>query len=166
MMKAVWSGVAAAAVVMSFSTPVFAQAVVPGSITVTASVSARAKLTLTGAVDFADADPDLFPTITATAPLTIDVKARTGANASVTLTVQAAGDLDTGTDTIGIGNLSWTAGGSGFVGGTASSGSAVAVGGWTGGGSPSGTQTFALVNSWAYVTGNYSVLLNYTLTVP
>jgi hypothetical protein len=165
MMKAVWSGVAAVAVVVCFSTPVFAQAVVPGSITVTASVSARAKLTLTGAVAFADADPDLSPTLTATA-LAVDVKARTGANAAITLTVQAAGNFVSGTDTIGIGNLSWTAGGSGFVAGTASSASAVAVGGWTGGGSPSGTQTFALVNSWAYATGNYSVVLNYTLTVP
>jgi hypothetical protein len=166
MRKPIWSGVAGAVAVVCFSTPVFAQVAVPGSITVTASVSARAKLTLTGAVDFADADPDAFPSITATAPLAVEVRARTGANAGVTLTLQAAGDLESLPDTIGIGNLSWTSGGSGFVDGTASSVSAVAVGGWTGGGSPSGTQTFALVNSWAYATGNYSVVLNYTLTVP
>jgi hypothetical protein len=80
--------------------------------------------------------------------------------------VLAAGDFVSGTDTIGIGNLSWSAGGGGFLAGVANSVTAQPVGNWTGGGSPSGTQTFALANSWAYATGNYSVDLNYTLTVP
>jgi len=40
------------------------------------------------------------------------------------------------------------------------------VGSWSASGSPSGTQTLSLPNSWTYATGTYTVTLNYTLTAP
>jgi hypothetical protein len=164
MMKAVWSGVAAVAVVLVASTSAFAQASASGSIGVTANVAAKAKLTLgAAAIVFADADPDAVPVMTATA-VTIDVKAR--ASGAVTLTVLATGDLVSGGNTIGINNLTWAASGSGFVAGISDKTTAQTVGSWAVSGSPSGTQTYSLPNSWTYATGTYTVTLNYTLTAP
>jgi hypothetical protein len=148
------------------STPVFAQTA--ATLTVNASVSGRAKLSIASgtshSITFNDADPDTTPTLTAPA-FDVDVKARTGSNSTVSLTVLAAGDLTSGTDTIGIDNLTWAASGD-MVAGTSSTSSAVSVGSWTGSGRRQGTQTYSLVNSWAYATGNYSATLNYTLTAP
>jgi hypothetical protein len=70
-----------------------------------------------------------------------------------------------GTQSIPIGNLSWTVTGSGFAAGTAAT-TDVSVGSWTGPGTRNGTQTYELVNSWAYATGSYTVTLTYTLTAP
>ena len=166
MMKAVWSGMAAVAVLCAAASPAYAQATANGSITVTATVNAKAKLTLGAAsITFADADPDTTPSMTSGA-VSIDVKTRTSAGGVVTLTVLASDDLKSGSDTIGIGNLTWTATGTGFVAGTADKTTAQTVGSWTGGGTPSGTQTFALPNSWSYATGSYTVTLNYTLSAP
>lgn len=166
MMKAVWSGVAATLMVVGVSTTAYAQVTAAGSISVTATVSAKAKLTLGAAsITFADADPDVTPTMTSGA-VTIDVKARTSAGGGVTLTMLASGDLVSGADTIGIANLTWTAAGAGFVAGTSDKTTAQSVGGWTGSGSPSGSHTFSLPNSWSYATGSYTVTLNYTLTAP
>ena len=165
MKKAIWSAVAVVAAVVMWSAPAAAQTTSNGSVNVTAVVNARAKLTLGAAsVSFADADPDVSPTLSAT-PLSVDVKARTSASGNVTLTVLAGGDLTSGTDTIGIGNLSWT-GTNGISSGTASSATAQSAGSWTGSGTYASTQTYALVNSWAYAPGTYSVTLNYTLTAP
>lgn len=164
MMKAVWSGVAAVALVLGASTSAFAQATANGAIGVTANVAAKAKLTLgTAAIAFADADPDTTPVMTATA-VDIDVKART--SGAVTLTVLATGDLVSGSNTIGISNLTWAATGSGYQAGTSNKTVAQTVGAWAGSGSPIGTQTYSLPNSWTYATGTYTVTLNYTLTAP
>jgi hypothetical protein len=166
MTKAVWSAVAALGVMVCVAAPAHAQATANGSVNVTANVSAKAKLTLGAAsITFADADPDVTPSISAAA-LSVDVKARTSASGSVTLTVLASGDLASGGDSIAVGNLTWTATGSGFQAGTSNKTTAQTVGGWTGSGNPSGTQTYALANSWSYATGTYTVTLNYTLTAP
>jgi hypothetical protein len=167
MMKAVWSATIATAAVMLVSTSVYAQTIQTGSINVTANVAAKAKLSLSAAsITFADADPDVTPTMVASA-VTIDVKARTTAAANVTLTVLASGDLVSGADTIGIGGLTWAATGSGYQAtGTSNKTTAQTLGSWTGSGSPSGTQTYSLPNSWTYATGTYTVTLNYTLSVP
>lgn len=166
MKKAVWSGILAGAALVCFSVPAFAQATATGSINVTVNVSARARLTLgAAAITFADADPDTVPTMTSSA-VTIDVRARTGAGNASTLTVLASGPLTSGTDTIAITNLTWTVTGTGFAAGTANSTTAQTVGSWAGPGSPSGTQTFSLPNSWTYAIGSYAATLNYTLTVP
>lgn len=165
-MKAVWSGVLAAAAILSLSTQAFAQATDTASVTVSATVNAKAKLTVGSAtVSFADANPDVTPLLSATA-VTLDVKARTSTSGNVTLTVQASDDLSNGTDAIAISNLTWTATGSNFAAGTMSKTAAVSVGSWTGAGTQSGTQTYKLVNSWGYVTGSYSTTITYTLTAP
>jgi len=165
MMKVVWSGVVAAAVLLGASSA-YAQATNTGSLNVSATVAAKAKLTLgTSSLTFADADPDVTATMTSAA-LPLDVKARTSATGAVTLTVLAGGDLVAGGNSIAISNLTWTATGTGFQAGTSNKTLAQTVGSWVGSGSPSGTQTFSLPNSWAYNTGTYTVTLNYTLTAP
>jgi hypothetical protein len=166
MTKAVWGGILTAAAVLLFSTQAYAQAVTTAPLTVNATVSAKAKLTLGAvSVSFADADPDVTPLLSATA-VTVDVKARTTAAGNVTLTVLADGDLTNATsDTIGIANLTWTATGTSFAAGTMAT-TAVSVGSWTGGGTQAGTQTYKLVNSWNYKTGAYTAAITYTLTAP
>jgi hypothetical protein len=167
MKQAVWSGVVAVAAVLVLSSSAFAQATANGSISITANVAAKAKLTLgPTSITFADADPDVTPTMTSSA-VSIDVKTRTSGAGSVTLTVLASGDLTSGSDTIGISNLTWTGSGTGFQStGTNNKTTAQTVGSWSGPGNPSGTQTFSLPNSWTYATGTYTVTLNYTLTAP
>jgi hypothetical protein len=166
MKKAVWSGAVVATVVLLGSSPVFAQQTATASVAVTANVNAKAKLTLgLAAVNFADADPDVVPTFTSAA-ITVDVKSRTTAAGNVTVTVLASGDLTSGSDVIGIGNLTWTTTGAGFVAGTNNKTTAQTLGSWTGSGSPSGSHTLSMPNSWNYNTGTYTVTLNYTLTAP
>jgi len=167
MRKAVWSGVAAAAAVLMMSSPAFAQAASDTkTVTVTANVNAKAKLTLgSNAATFADADPDVTPLLSATA-ISIDIKARTSAAGNVTLTVQSGGDLVSGSDSIAINQLTWTATGTNFAAGTMSKTAAVSVGSWAGSGTPSGTQTYKLVNSWSYNTGAYTATITYTLSAP
>ena len=166
MQRAIWRLSSAAAAVLFLSSSAFAQATANGSINVTANVNAKAKLTLgAGSITFADADPDTTPLMTATA-VSVDVRARTSAAGNVTLTVIATDDLISGTDVIGIGNLTWTVAGAGFAAGTSNKTTAQTVGSWTGSGNPLGTQTYRLPNSWTYNTGTYSVTLNYTLSAP
>jgi len=136
-------------------------------VTVSATVNAKAKLTLgTNTASFADADPDVTPLLSAAA-ISVDVKTRTAAASNVTLTVLAGGALtNASSDTIPINQLTWTATGSGFAAGTMSSSTAQALGTFLGGGTASGTQTYQLVNSWNYKTGSYSATITYTLTAP
>lgn len=163
MQKAVWTAALAAAVFL-VSNPVFAQQTDTASVTVTVHVNAKAKLTIDSAsVDFADADPTTFPTISAT-PLNISVKARTSTAGVVVLDAKAP-DLTSGSDTITIGNITWTATGSGFNAGTMATTDSQ-VGTWTGSGNQSGTQTLVLANSWTYNTGTYGSTITYTLTAP
>jgi len=166
MTKAVWSAIATLGVVVCMAAPVHAQTTATASLSVTANVNAKAKLTLgVASITFADADPDVTPSIVASA-FSVDVKSRTTAAGNVTLTVLASGDLDSGGPTIAVGNLTWTAAGAGFQAGTSNKTTAQTVGSWTGSGNPSGTQTYAFANSWSYATGSYTVTLNYTLTAP
>ena len=166
MKKAVWSGILAVAALLGLSDAASAQATATGSLNVTVNVSARARLTLGAAsITFADADPDSVPTMTSSA-VSIDVRARTGAGNTSTLTLLASGPLTSGTDTIAISNLTWTVTGTGFQAGTANDTTAQTVGSWNGPGSPAGTQTFSLPNSWTYAVGSYAATLNYTLSVP
>jgi len=167
MRKAVWSGVATAAAVLMMSSVAFAQAASDTkTVNVTAAVNAKAKLTLgSNAAAFADADPDVTPLLSATA-ISIDIKARTSAAGNVTLTVQSGGDLVSGSDSIAINQLTWTVTGTNFAAGTMSKTAAVSVGSWAGSGTPSGTQTYKLANSWSYNTGSYTATITYTLSAP
>ena len=165
MRKAVWSAAAALALLCVGSTPAYAQ-LDTEQITATAVVAARGRITLTGTINFPDTDPFLSANINA-APLAVQALARVAPGAGVSLTVQAGGDFVSGTDTIGIGNLSWATTGGGFTAtGTMSSATAQPVGAWTGPGAHNGSQTYTLVNDWAYAPGNYAVTLTYTLTTP
>jgi hypothetical protein len=169
MKKAVWSGIIVAVGMLALSTPVFAQASANASVSVTANINAKAKLNIDSAsITFPAVvgDPDSTPSISATA-LGIDVKARTTANGSVTLTVVATDDLKAGTATIAISNLTWASSGTNFAGsGTSNTVTPQTVASFTGSGSYSGSQTYALANSWAYSTGTYTTSLTYTLTAP
>jgi hypothetical protein len=141
------------------------------NLTINATVSSTAKLTLTGGpVNFPDADPDVTSTITSANVVTIDAKAKTGSASAITLTCKANTDLTSGGNTIGIDQISWDGAdtiGTGFAAsGTMSNAADIAVGGWTGSGARQGTQTYKLVNSWTYATGSYSAVVVYTLTVP
>ncbi len=143
------------------------------NLTVTANVGSTAKLTLGATtLTFPDSDPDNTPLITATeAGINVTAKAKTGAGSSVTLEVRSSGgsggDLVSGSNTIAINNLRWTGAGIGFVAGpTNVSNSNQSAGSWTGSGTYVGTQTFSLVNSWAYAVGTYTATITYTLTSP
>ena len=167
MKKAVWSGAIAAAVVLLGSSSAFAQQTAGASIAVTAHVDAKAKLSLSlSSINWLDADPDLTPTFSSGA-ITVDVKARTSAGGAVTVTVLADGDLTSGSDTIPVNTLTWTATGAGFTANGANNfTTAQMLGSWTNSGNHNGTQTLSLPNSWSYRTGTYTATLNYTLTAP
>lgn len=152
---------------LALSQPLVA-ATATSNVSVSATVSATAKLSLSAAtVTFADADPDTTPSITATeGAVTVTAKGKTSNGSSITLTLLAAGDLVSGSDTITITNVSWTASGTGFSAGTMSKTAAQSVASWTDSGNRQGTVTFALANSWSYKTGSYSASATYTLTSP
>jgi hypothetical protein len=138
------------------------------SVTINATVSAAAQLTVsTATLTFPSANPDGTPSISATeGVVNITAKARTGSAATVSLTLKADADLTSGSDTIPVSNITWTASGAGFVPGAMSASAQVNVASWTGSGNRTGTQTFALANSWAYAAGSYSATATYTLTAP
>lgn len=137
------------------------------TLTINANVAARAKLSLSpSTINFADADPDDYPRVAADSPVAVTAKVRTGASSTATLSVLANGDLVSGSDTIPIAKVSWTASGAGFVDGTMSKSAAQPVASWSGSGSRSGTMNFSLVNEWGYATGNYTQTAVYTLTAP
>lgn len=138
------------------------------SATLAANVSTVAKLTLsTATVSFPDADPDAIPLIPSSGgPVFISAKARATPGAQVVLTVLAADDLRSGLDVIPASNITWTATGPGFVGGTLSTTSPVTVGTWSGSGVRSGAQQLYFTNLWSHPTGTYTLSLLYTLTAP
>ena len=138
------------------------------NVTVSATVAATAKLSLSSStVSFANADPDTMPSIAATeGAITVTAKGKTSTGSNITLTLLAADDLKSGTDAIAITNVTWTVSGAGFVAGTMNKTTAQSVASWTNSGSRSGTQTFALANSWSYPTGSYTATATYTLTAP
>ena len=138
------------------------------SATLAANFSTVAKLTLsTATISFPDADPDAIPLIPSTGgPVFISAKARATPGAQVVLTVVAADDLRSGVNVISASNITWTATGPGFVGGTLSSSSPVTVGAWSGSGVRTGTQQLYFTNLWSHPTGTYTVSLLYTLTAP
>ena len=136
-------------------------------LTINATVANRANLTLApSTINFADADPDLVPNVPADVTVNVAASVRVAAGSPVNLTCLSNGDLISGADAIAIANVSWVAGGLGYVGGTLSGAAAQGVGSWTGSGARVGTMDFSLVNSWAYATGNYTQTVDFTLDAP
>ena len=166
MKKAVWS--AAAAAILMCSTVAQAQTpIATQQIQATATVGNQAKLTLTGSISFADADPDTTAVIPNSGSLTVEAKARLSPSTNVTLTVQAGATHFDTTSTIPVGALKWTTSGGVFnPSGTMSSLAAQSVGAWTGPAQNSTTQVYTLDNSWAYAPGTHQVTLTYTLSTP
>jgi hypothetical protein len=138
------------------------------TLTINAQVAARAKLVLAPTtINFPDADPDVTPSISATEnSVNVLSNVRTTAVGLSTLTCQADGDLASGGDIIAISNVTWSATGTGYVGGTMNTATAQSVGTFTGSGAHVGDLDFFLANSWAYNVGNYTQTVSYTLTSP
>lgn len=134
--------------------------------TLNAAMNGLARLSLSSAaITFPDADPDTVPNVPASqGPIGVTAKARTSVNGAVTLTVLAAGQLRSGVNTIPAANVTWTATGPGFSGGTVSATTPQTLGTWSGSGVRTGTQAFLFRNLWTYSTGTYSVTLTFTLT--
>ena len=144
MRKTLWKVGLSSAVVLLMSSSAYAQATANAALNVTVTVNSRARLTLGRRTShFADADPATDPTLTRHG-LTVDVGARTAPAGNVTLTVLATGDLASGTDTIAIGNLTWTATGTRLRRRASNATVAQTVGAWTGSGARAGSQTYSL----------------------
>ncbi len=141
----------------------------PQPVTTNYNIGARAKLTVSpSTINFPDADPTLVPLVAATEnPVVVTVKIRKDPSAAVTATlVCQGGPLVSGGDTIASSNITWTAAGTGFTGGTLNSATPQTVGSWSASGSYAGNLVFRLNNLWSYATGTYTGSITYTLTAP
>lgn len=140
-------------------------------LTIGATVSARATLTLGAAsIDFADADPDTVPSIPSTpASVAVTAKVRTGNGNQPTLTVVADGPLTDGGSgaTIPISAVTWTASAAPFIAGTMNDATAQSAATF-GNGSTQATGSFSyfLANNWSYNVGTYTATATYTLSAP
>ena len=125
-------------------------------LTINATVSSRAELTLSPTtINFPDASPTTTPVIPADSTVAVTARVRTGG--TPTLRVVANGDLTSGGDTIGADQVSWTATGAPFIGGTMNSSvSQDAATFGSGNGEFTGTYIFSLANSWNYAVGSYT----------
>jgi hypothetical protein len=134
-------------------------------LTINARVLSRAELTLSPTtINFPDANPTTTPSIAANTPVAVTARVRT--NGQPTLGVVANADLTSGSDTIAVNQVTWTATAP-FVAGTMNFGTSQNAASFAiGSGSYSGTYTFALANSWNYAIGAYSTTATYTLTAP
>jgi hypothetical protein len=158
----------------NYSGTVTLRLTVPGAttqtrtITLSTNIAARAKLQFgLSAMNFPDANPDSVPSNPANVnPLSVTSIGRTGSSQTATLTCLASGDFFSGSNTIAISNMTWTATGTGYVPGTMNRITAQTAGSWTGSGQRAGTLSYFLANSWSYIVGNYSTTINYTLTAP
>jgi hypothetical protein len=137
-------------------------------VNIIAPLASSALLSITpSSINFPNADPDTVPSIPAYEnPVTVTANAQTSGNKTVTLSVIANGDLISGSNPIPIGNVTWTANGSGFLAGTMSKTTPQTAGSWQRSGNRTGTFSYFLKNSWSYATGNYTQTVTYTLTAP
>ncbi len=135
-------------------------------VAVEAPLASSASLTLgVSAIVFPDSDPDTTPSISATQnPVSVTANAQTNPGSTVNLNVRAP-NLSSGTNTIAITNVTWTATGSGFRSGTMGTTNRLA-GRWVGSGTRIGTFSYFFANNWTYRTGNYTSTATYTLTAP
>lgn len=158
----------------NYSGTVTLRLTVPGAtaqtltVTLSTNIGSRAKLQFgLPAMNFPDANPDSVPSNPANVnPLSVTSSARTGSLQTATLTCLASGDFFSGSNTIAISNMTWTATGTGYLPGTMNRTTAQTAGSWTGSGQRIGTFSYLLANSWSYTVGNYSTTINYTLTAP
>ena len=126
-------------------------------------------LTVTpGTFTFPASDPDLVPIITASQTIDVGWKAAgLGSKGAWHLSIRANTDLLSGSDSIPVTNISWTAGA------PLASGTALTTTDQTlvsGVGNMAVIQhsllTFSLKNQWTYKAGNYSTTIVFTLSAP
>jgi len=165
--KALIGCVAITAMVLLLSSAMLA-ATGSATLTINATVASRAEIALAPTtINFPDASPTVTPSIAADNPVAVTARVRTGRTTAATLTVAAPADLISGSDTIAINNVSWTASGAPFIAGTMNSTTPQNAATFANGsGLFSGTFNFFLANSWAYNIGSYSGIVTYTLTAP
>jgi hypothetical protein len=164
----VWLGTLMALLLTALPGPSWGAGTVTAVVNVEAALASSAQLTLNPTtINFPNASPDTVPSIPSTQnPVQVTARVTTGVNKTVPLTALAQGDLVSGSNTIAISNVTWTASGNGFSDGTMNKSTAQSVGRWRGSGTYSGTLSFFLHNSWSYATGNYTQRVTFTLTAP
>ena len=129
-------------------------------------------------ISFSDANPTTTPTIAANSTVAVALRV-SGASSTQAWSVhaQAAGDLVSGGNSIGISNVSWTVSGpsggtcqrpcSCYAGTVSKVTSQVIFNGTSNtNNSLVCTQTYTLVNSWPYAVGSYSQTVTITATSP
>ena len=126
-------------------------------------------LTITpGVITFPSSDPDTVPIVTA-APVEVSYRVRQNNNSTWTLTVLAGGDLNSGSSTIDISNVTWIATPAPpFQTGTLSKAVAQTLASGNGNANPAktGSIIFRVANSWMYDAGTYTQTIVFTLSVP
>jgi|WetSurMetagenome_2_1015567.scaffolds.fasta_scaffold327811_1 hypothetical protein len=136
------------------------------TLTISAQVQDSATLTLSQPnITFPNANPDDYPVIDI-GPYNVSARVRVASGAVSTLTHVAASDLVSGSDSIGINQVSWTATGTGYLNGTMNNSTPQSVGSFSGPGAHNGTFSYRLVNSWTYPVGTYTASSTYTLATP
>ena len=143
------------------------------NLTMTVNLSAWYDLSLSAAsITFTDVAPDIqaVPGTKSIAAnegaVSVRAFAVTGAGKTLSLTVKANGDLVSGSDTIGIGAISWESTGSGYVGGAMAK-SNVTAGLWSGSilHWHEGTFTYSFLRDYAtQAPGAYTASATYTLS--
>jgi hypothetical protein len=119
------------------------------------------------AIHFPDVDPDTVSSIAASEnPLTIQIKVTGNPKDAWRLEALASGDLVSGSNTIPISNVSWTAKPLPLIDGKLSRTTPQVMASGSGNVSLTGTIQFYFKNSWNYAVGNYSQMIIYTLSVP
>jgi hypothetical protein len=118
-------------------------------------------------INFPSADPDDYPSVAAAEnPISVRVRVTGNPWGNWRLTVLAGGDLVSGSNTIPISNVTWTAQPLPFVDGRLDKATPQVVASGTGNANSTGSLRFFFKNSWNYATGNYSQVIVFTLTAP
>jgi hypothetical protein len=135
---------------------------------VNASSTCSATLTINmTSITFPSENPGAVPVVPANEnPVAVTASVQIDDASTATLTALAGGDLVSGSDTIAINTVSWTATGGGLLPGIMNKVTPVLAGSWTQSGTYNGSFLFYLANSWSYATGNYSQTVTYTVTAP
>lgn len=119
-------------------------------------------------IPFASADPDTTPSIQAPV-VSVTYRVRFNGGNNWQLTLLASGNLDSGSASIPVSNVTWTATPAPpFQAGTMNATVAQRLAGGTGNINPArtGQVTFWLANSWSYDVGTYSAIFTFTLVAP
>ncbi len=116
-------------------------------------------------ISFADADPDVTPYITANTQVQIFAKL-TGKPPSWRLVHRAATDLQSGSHTIPISNISWTTDNPSYASGTMSTVADQLIISGSGNHSAIVNFTFSFRNLWSHPPGSYTATTTFTLSSP